>query len=258
MRLSEKLRKLGTGRARESALCHLRLAAFQRRVGLPSDPARLIRSIDARGFESIRQRYGVDNPGAAWPKYLNLRFWMAKNVRRVRELRLDYGAPRRILDLGCGAGYFLYICQWLGHDVTGLDIDAIPMYGEMISLLGLTRVIHRVQPFRPLPRIGKKFDLITAFMICFNNHKVAGLWSRDEWSFLLGDLADQLTPDGRICLDFNQERDGRFYSEDLQRFFADQGAEFSKGRVILSPHRRRSPETGYEFSLPGGNALACH
>ncbi|MEO6971281.1 MAG: class I SAM-dependent methyltransferase, partial [Chthoniobacterales bacterium] len=208
----------------ESALRHLRRTTAPRRLGLPLTPERLIKSINADGLEEIRRRHAVDDPGEAWPKYLNLPMWMDKNLRRVRDLGLDAGGRRRVLDLGCGAGYFLYICQQLGHETLGLDIDEVPMFGEMMTLLGLRRVISRVQPFVPLPRFGEEFDLITAFMICFNGHKSPGLWRREEWSFFLDDLATQLSPRGRICLGFNQEEDGSFYSEDLRRFFADRGA----------------------------------
>ncbi len=238
MRLSEKVKKLGSGKALESAARHLRRATAPRRFGLPLNPERLIKAIDAAGLEKIRRRYAVDNPGEAWPKYLDLPLWMEKNLRRVRDLGLDAGGRRRVLDLGCGAGYFLYICQQLGHDTLGLDIDEVPMFGKMMSLLGLTRVVARVQPFVPLPRLGEKFDLITAFMICFNGHKSPGLWRREEWSFFLDNLATQLAPRGRICLGFNQEEDGRFYSNDLRRFFASRGAEFVGDRVILAPDRR--------------------
>jgi SAM-dependent methyltransferase len=257
MQFSQKVRKLETGQAFESAARHLRRAAFPRRFGLSLDPERLIKSIDREGFEAIRQRYASDNPGEAWPKYLNLPLWMTKNLRRVRELRLDWGARQRILDLGCGAGYFLYICRWLGHDALGLDIETVPMYGEMIALLGLTRVICRVQSFRHLPRLGKKFDLITAFMICFNGHKGPDLWTRDQWSFFLDDIATQLAPGGRVCLGFNQEEDGRFYSEDLHRFFAGRGAEFSRNLVVLSPHERGLNEIPRDGALPSDNVLTC-
>jgi len=169
---------------------------------------------------------------------------MARNLRRVRQLGLDSGRRQRILDLGCGAGYFLYICQWLGHDALGLDIDQVPMFGEMIALLGLTRVIWRVQPFVRLPRLGQPFNLITAFMICFNGHKSASLWERAEWNFFLDDLGTQLAPGGRICLGFNQEADGKCYSEDLRQFFAHRGAVFDGDRVILSRDRCFQNRTG--------------
>ena len=51
-------------------------------------------------------------------------------------------APRsRILDLGCGTGYFLYINKLLGHEVLGIDLDELPMFREMIELLQIPRAI---------------------------------------------------------------------------------------------------------------------
>ena len=250
MRISEKVDKFGSGKAFEGALRRLRRATLPRRLGLPLDPERLINSIDAGRFEAIRRRHAIDSPGAAWPKYLNLPVWMTKNLRRVQELGLDRGVRRRILDLGCGAGYFLYICQWLGHDALGLDIDEVSMFGEMVALLGLTRILSRISPFCRLPRLGQKFDLITAFMICFNGHKSSALWAREEWSFFLDDLTTHLAPGGRICLGFNQEENGEFYSSDLRRFFAGRGAEFSRNLVILSPPRPRLSGSGEVYALP--------
>ena len=65
-------------------------------------------------FEQIRRRYAVTDPGADWPKYLDLDRWIGVNIRRIRQLELDVARPKRILDLGCGAGYFLYIAQLTG------------------------------------------------------------------------------------------------------------------------------------------------
>ena len=40
-------------------------------------------------------------------------------MMRVIELGLDKSAPSSVLDLGCGAGYFLHCCKFLGHNVHG-------------------------------------------------------------------------------------------------------------------------------------------
>src|SRR5437867_12599674 len=133
------------------------------------DTKRVIETIDPARFEQIRGRYAVANPGADWPKYLDLDRWIEINIRRIREIELDLTRPKRILDLGCGAGYFLHIAQLLGHKGLGLDVDYLPMFAEITRLLGVRRVISRIEPSTPLPDLGGRFDLITAFMICFNN-----------------------------------------------------------------------------------------
>jgi hypothetical protein len=49
------------------------------------------------------------------------------------------------------------------------------MYAEMTRMLGLRRVVWRVKPLARLSKFQKKFDLIMAFMICFNGNKGPGL-----------------------------------------------------------------------------------
>ena len=200
----------------------------------PLDAKRVIETIDPVGFQQIRQRYIIENPGADWPKYLDLDRWIEINIRRIREVELDLLRPKHILDLGCGAGYFLYIAQLLGHSGVGLDIDRLPMFREITRLLGVRRVVQRIEAFRPLPDLGRKFDFITAFMICFNNHKMPDLWKVPQWEFFLDDLAKHLTPRGRVWLELNQEYDGTFYTPELKEFFQRRGATINEHKIIFN------------------------
>ncbi len=220
------------GRSLASARKHtLRLLRTNR---FPLDTIRVIETIDPGGFEHIRERYAVANPGADWPKYLDLDRWIEINIRRIRELELDLSRPKRILDLGCGAGYFLYIAQLLGHRGIGLDMDRVAMFRDITRLLGVRRVVQRIDALRPLPDFGQKFDLITAFMICFNNHKMPDLWKVPEWDFFLDDLAKHLKPRGRMWLELNQEYDGTFYTSELKEFFQKRGARVNEHKIIFN------------------------
>src|SRR5216117_2809721 len=192
MRFSHKIRKLVSGQGLASARKHsLRIFRPNR---FPLETKRVIETIDPAAFEQIRRRYAVEDPGEDWPKYLDLDRWISINIRRIREIELDLARRKHILDLGCGAGYFLYIAQLLGHSGVRLDMDRLPMFREITRLLGVHRVVQQIQAFRPLPNFGEKFDVITAFMICFNNHKIPGLWGVPEWKFFLDDLAKHLKP----------------------------------------------------------------
>jgi SAM-dependent methyltransferase len=131
MRLSYKLRKVLTGDAYASARRHVKQVLLGR-APLRFDAARITRTVDPEKFRQVYQRHAVKDPGDAWPKYLDLDLWMEINLRRVRDLGLDLGGRKRVLDIGCGTGYFLYICQYLGHDVLGLDLDEEPGFTEMI------------------------------------------------------------------------------------------------------------------------------
>ena len=231
MRWSHKIKKLADPRTIRSAKQHVGRVLLMRRLVLRTGAERIIASIDRRSFQAIHDRHAIANPGPAWPKYLDLKKWIGINLQRVRELELDYGRRREILDIGSGAGYFLYICKWFGHEAVGLDIDEVPMYPEMTRLLGLKRVVWRIEAFVPLPDLGRKFDLITAFMICFNQHNREGLWGVPEWDFFLNDLARHLNPRGRVWLALNRQRDGTFMTGELRELFQSRGAQVEAHQV---------------------------
>jgi SAM-dependent methyltransferase len=241
VRLRHKIRKLVDGKSVASARKHtLRLLRPNR---FQLETQRVIETFDPAGFEQIRRRYAVADPGADWPKYLDLDRWIGVNIRRIRQLELDVARPKRILDLGCGAGYFLYIAQLLGHSGVGLDIDRVAMFREITRLLGVRRVVQQIQAFHPLPNFGQKFDVITAFMICFNNHKMPELWGVPEWEFFLNDLAKHLTRRGRVWLELNQEYDGTFYTPELKEFFEKRGAKIDEHKIIFNSGLRAPVST---------------
>jgi SAM-dependent methyltransferase len=241
VRLRHKIRKLVDGKSVASARKHtLRLLRPNR---FQLETQRVIETFDPAGFEQIRRRYAVADPGADWPKYLDLDRWIGVNIRRIRQIELDVARPKRILDLGCGAGYFLYIAQLLGHSGVGLDIDRVAMFREITHLLGVRRVVQQIQAFHPLPNFGQKFDVITAFMICFNNHKMPELWGVPEWEFFLNDLAKHLTRRGRVWLELNQEYDGTFYTPELKEFFEKRGAKIDEHKIIFNSGLRAPVST---------------
>jgi SAM-dependent methyltransferase len=235
LRLSQKLGKILNGEAFESARRHTRAIVRNRRFPARISVETIVKSIDANEFEQIRRKYAVENPGDAPPKYLDLEHWIRINLQRVRELALDYAPSSRILDLGCGAGYFLYINRLLGHDILGLDLDDFPMFGELTRLLRVPRTIARIEAFQPLPKFDCKFDFITGYLICFNNHKSDKLWGPAEWDYFLSDVATHLAPNGRIWLELYREYDGSYYTPELKAFFEERGADLQSFRVIFNP-----------------------
>ncbi len=235
MDFSRKIQKLITGDAFKSAVRHTR-DAYPRR-SLETDAARITQTVRTDQFQEIRERFAVPDPGDAWPKYLDIERWMATNLQRVRDLGLDLGGHKRVLDLGCGTGYFLYICRYFGHEILGLDLD-MPGFSDMLALLGIPRVVWRIEPFVPLPDLGQKFDVITAHMICFNGHKSDKLWGSAEWQFFLDDLKRHLKPRGTVLFDLNRELDGTNYTPELKAYFEARGAEVFTQRVRFRPQRR--------------------
>ena len=232
MRFDHKIKKLLSGQGLASARKHT-LRSF-RGNRFPLEKTRVIETIDPVAFERIRQRYAGDNPTEDWRKYLDLDRWITINIRRIRDIELDLARRKRILDLGCGAGYFLYVAKLLGHTGLGLDLDRTRMFAEITSLLGVRRVIQRIRAFHPLPDFGEKFDLITAFMICFNSHRRPNLWGVAEWDFFLDDIAKHLAPRGRIWLELNRESDGTIYTPELKEFFLKRGARIDEHKIMFN------------------------
>ncbi|HEY0368709.1 MAG TPA: class I SAM-dependent methyltransferase [Chthoniobacterales bacterium] len=234
MRFSHKIKKLAEPNMWRGAWRITRRAFLARRFIYRLDPDEIMRTIDLDAFRQIQQRHGVPDPGENPEKYLDLRQWLTTNLRRVRDLDLDFGARKRVLDIGCGAGYFVYICRWLGHDVVGMDIDESPMFRDLTRLLNVQRVIWRIERYLPLPDLGAPFDLIVAHMICFNDHKTDHVWGPNEWEFFFTDARRHLTSNGRIYLELNREFDGTCYTPELRDYFVRRGAIVDAHRVSIT------------------------
>ena len=163
----------------------------------------LYRKILEAGFSVIRNSYDVRPNSTRSDKYLNLWSTLPEAVRQARRLGLLDSHGLRILDLGCGAGCFLYAARSFGHDVLGLDVDTDPVYNDMTRILRVPRITHTIRPFESLPNFGPPFDLITAFSICFDCHDSRDIWLEDQWAFFLNDCRRRLTPRGRLYFQFN-------------------------------------------------------
>jgi SAM-dependent methyltransferase len=147
-----------------------------------------------------------------------------------------------VLDLGCGGGFFLFVLQHLGHSCLGLDIDEFPLFTQLLNLFHVERRVWTIRPFEPLPDLGRKFDLVTAFSIDFNRiSKQDWWWGPSEWAFFLDDLTRHLNPGGRIFLGLNPGKDKEFYTPELRDFFLGRGASVERENVLFPPARDEMP-----------------
>ncbi len=183
-------------------------------------------------MREIEERYRDSDVGIA--KYARVPEFMKMNAERVQDLDLQRRPPLDILDLGCGGGFFLYIAQQYGHRCVGLDVSWFPVFGDLIELMGVDRRIWEIKAFEPLPDLGRKFDLITAYSTGFNRKPDKTLWGPVEWDFLLDDLTNHLQADGKVFLGLNPQAKGWYYSDELRDFFLSRGAEIERERVCFS------------------------
>jgi len=227
MNILQKLGKLGQAITYERAWRRVERSIFP----LPLGP--ITAKIDRARLDEIQNRYA--NAAGGFAKYTNVDRWLLLARERVQDLKLHRTSPQRVLDLGCGGGFFLFILKQLGHDVVGLDIDVQPLYRELIELFALPRVVWMIKPLEPLPNLGQRFDWITAFSISFDR-AVSGRprWGPREWNFLLEDLQQRhLKAGGKMYFELNPGAAGNFYTPELRDFFFRRGATVERERVFF-------------------------
>ena len=211
----------------------------------PLPVSRFLRHVDQPAMAELAARHeSALLPGENWTKYFEAERWLKLNIRRAQDIGLDRSRkrPLRVLDLGSGAGYFLFVCRELGHTGIGLDVAEPVFYGDIFRQFGLKRIVEPIRPYHPLPETlleDGKFDLVTAFSIAFNGHKSAALWGPAEWAFLLDDIRDHLLlPGGRIYFDLNPEYDGSFMTPELRELFLRRGAKIDRrSKLLFDPLR---------------------
>jgi SAM-dependent methyltransferase len=182
------------------------------------------------------KKFSVENPGQSYQKYLNVDYWVFETLLRCYVLGIDKSKKKmKILDIGTGNGYFPFICNYLGHYTESIDIGAIELYDLSIAALEVKRYKETIVAFKQLD-INNKYDLITAFMICFNGHNSDSLWHIEEWKFFINSLGkNNLIDSGKIFLSLNQETNGNeTINKSLFKYFGDNGALVEKNTVSIN------------------------
>lgn len=194
-------------------------------------------SINMKAFNDIRRMYINYSPNPGSSKYLDIDNWMKGSISKMIRLKMHKVSKKRILDIGCGAGYFLYANKIMRHTVLGLDLDDDPIYNSLIKLFGIPRIVHRIEKYQKLPNVGDDFDLITAFGICFNQHRKEDEWGADEWKYFICDCIDHLSPSGRIRLLFNYNPEKKcYFSKGIRNVFLNlnvNGVRIYKNQITI-------------------------
>ncbi len=241
MRVSRKFQKLFSVDAIESLWEHAC------RWTHPVSSRRILATLDRSELARLREQYPYRPNARKINAYENAAYWIGINVERAQDLWLDRSPPLRILDLGCGAGYFLYVCRFFGHEGLGLDTDEEPLFRGTTELLNVRRAVSRIHPQVPLPELGEKFDLVTAHRVCFHRVGRAANGAWNEWAsagkFFIDDIRRRfLTRNGRLLLDFNPRPNGSsFFTSELRASFLAQGARIFRSKALLATDPDQRP-----------------
>jgi SAM-dependent methyltransferase len=221
MKLSRKLGKFISREAYRRGWRRAQRSIFR----LPFGP--VMAGVDQNRLREIQKRH-------AGEKYADVDHWLRVNRERVQDLKLHRCPPQRVLDLGCGGGYFLFILKRFNHSVLGLDLDQVPLFAELLDAFGVTRVVVEVKPFEPLPNLRQQFDWITAFSVGFDRYRETNTrWGVKEWDFLLRDLQRQLAPGGKIYFAVNPLPTGDYLSPEVRDYFSSRGADVERERIFF-------------------------
>jgi SAM-dependent methyltransferase len=221
MKLSRKLGKLVSREGHRRAWRRAQRSIFRLPFG------RVLAQVDQSRLREIERKY-------AGSKYADITRWLRVNRERVQDLKLHRCPPQRVLDLGCGGGYFLFILKRFNHSVLGVDVDRSKLFTELLAAFDVPRVVFEIKPLQSLPDLRQQFDWITAFSIGFDRHEETNeRWGTKEWDFLLRDLQSRLTPDGKIYLTLNPLPNGDYWTPELRDLFASRGADIERERIFF-------------------------
>jgi SAM-dependent methyltransferase len=207
-------------------------------------PLSLLEGLDQTAFQDLSR----STPELREHKlsYADVELWLARSWKAARRLGLDKSSPLDVLEIGIGPGYFLYVCQRLGHRCVGIDRPGeYPFWKALRQWLGVRNVVeHTIEPHKLLPQTLGTFDLVTAFRAQFNyNTEAKRLWTLDEWSFFLDDLRDHvLRPNARFALRLGkQEHKGneglKRGDSELTEFMVGRGAKDESKVLLFAPLR---------------------
>ena len=192
----------------------------------------MLAQIDWDRAREIQQRYA--NSTAGYAKYADIEPWLRLNRERVQDLNLHRSAPKRVLDLGCGGGFFLFILKSLGHSVVGLDIDRVPLFGELLELFGVRRVVYKIDAFEPLPDLGQQFDWVTAFSANFYLYHPAKKRSGNGgMGFFFARFTASPGAGRKSFLTQSLLPKRRYYTPEIRDLFLSRGADVERERIFF-------------------------
>lgn len=118
---------------------------------------------------------------------------------------------KTVLDIGTGMGYIPYIFMHNGYKVSSFDMKGCSdIFDKSCDILNVDKKDYTIKKYTKIINFNKKFDLINASLISFNEHREKTFWRRKEWIYFLDDIyQNHLSNEGVLYLGFNSETDNK-------------------------------------------------
>ena len=154
-------------------------------------------TIDKTQLEDLATRTG--NRYVTGP----IRKWLGEKLSVAFYFNLHNSKNQKVLDIGTGAGWMVYLCKKLGHDVLGTDIKNRHDYDPVYEFLNIQdRVIQELVYANTKLNLPQKYNLITC-MRGFFSTRGETVWTKKEWKFFFNDIQNYLEDNGHIYLGMN-------------------------------------------------------
>jgi hypothetical protein len=127
----------------------------------------------------------------------------------------------------------LFILKNLGHSVIGLDIDRVPLFGELLELFGVREsFIRSTLSSRCRTSVNNSIGSRRSLRILpLSSGKKR--WGTAEWDFFLRDLQHHLAPGGKIFFGLNPSYNGGYYTPEIRDLFLSRGADVERERILF-------------------------
>lgn len=208
------------------------------------DARRFLRAIDLDAMKQVQANYATQtrdkNP---WVRFLIPEDNLHRECFRARRYgmhRTEHG-KLRLLDVGTGPGYYLFVCSQFGHEVIGVDLD-VPLMDRVANVLGVDRRVWPIdRDWPPVPFSGK-FNMITAFQIGFDGTigPEPDPWNAADWKrFLDFMISNHLEEGGRFVLTGVRSclKESEYFDPEVVAMLRSHGAKVDRGRIEIASWR---------------------
>lgn len=145
-----------------------------------------------------------------WDRYLDVARYLKRAVGVVKQLPLGQGGGASLVDIGSGPCYLGYAAGVLHGAVSvGLDLpeEESPVRWRIASILGQDLRAFRLEPAKPLPDLGRTFDVATILAPQFYRKAGDEFWTEAEWLALFHDILDRyVSPGGTLFMMLNPRK----------------------------------------------------